>query len=61
MKLYTKYTLKKVGQIIEQLALSSGPTPPKKILDLQHNQLSSKVERWMYEGSALTFNSMIQY
>ena len=31
-----------------------------KLLDIQHKQLSSRVERWAYEGSGGTVNSIIQ-
>ena len=31
-----------------------------KLLDIQHKQLSSRVERWAHEGSGGTVNSIIQ-
>ena len=31
-----------------------------KLLNIQHKQLSSRVERWAYEGSGGTINSIIQ-
>ena len=32
-----------------------------ELLDIQHNQLSSKVEMWTYEGSGWTINSILQH
>ena len=32
-----------------------------ELLDIQHKQLSSRVERWTYEGSGSTINSIIQH
>ena len=32
-----------------------------ELLDTQLNQLSSGVERWAYEGSGWTINSVIQH
>ena len=32
-----------------------------ELLDIQHNQLSSRVERWTYERSSWTINLIIQY
>ena len=31
-----------------------------ELLDIQHNQLSLRVERWIYEGSGWTINSLVQ-
>ena len=32
-----------------------------ELLDIQHNQLPSSVERWTYKGSSWTINSIIQH
>ena len=32
-----------------------------ELLDIQHNQLSSRFERWTYEGSGWKTNSVIQH
>ena len=32
-----------------------------ELLDIQHKQLSSRVERWTHEGSGSTINSIIQH
>ena len=32
-----------------------------ELLDIQHNQLSLRVEKWKYEGSSRIINSIIQH
>ena len=32
-----------------------------KLLDILHNQVSSRVERWTYDGSSRAINSIIQH
>ena len=31
-----------------------------ELLDIQHNQLAARVERWVYEGSGWAIHSIIQ-